>query len=43
LKLVPVSDPLIVASPTTQTTTPPGEITLNNNSAIFSNSNLYPL
>ena len=43
LKLVPVSLPFIVASPTTQTTTPPCFMILNNSFAIFSNSKEYPL
>jgi hypothetical protein len=38
LKLVPVSLPSIVASPTTQTTTPPSLVTLYNSFAIVSKS-----
>ena len=38
LKLVPVSLPFIVWSPTTQTTTPPFLVILNNSFAMFSKS-----
>jgi hypothetical protein len=43
LKLVPVSLPFIVASPITQTITPPFFVTRNNSFAIFSKSKTYPL